>query len=158
YHLGDVVYFNGISKDYPVQFYEPYQFYPAMIFAIPGNHDGDNYARKGDEPDTEASLEGFFDNFCDSSPHYLSPYRPTMTQPYVYWTLDAPFATIIGLYSNVDGSLDPTGVFQQQAWFQQQLKNADPGKCLILTVHHPCFSLDEMHGGYPNILAALQNA
>jgi hypothetical protein len=43
YHLGDVVYFNGISTDYPEQFYEPYQYYPAEIFAIPGNHDGSTH-------------------------------------------------------------------------------------------------------------------
>ena len=158
YHLGDVVYFNGLSKDYQAQFYEPYQFYPAPIFAIAGNHDGDTHTQKNDEPDTEPSLEGFFENFCAEQRQYLSSYRPTMTQPYVYWTLDAPFATIIGLYSNVDGSLDPVGVSQQQAWFEQQLKAADTGKCLILAVHHPCFSLDEMHGGYPDIFAALQDA
>jgi hypothetical protein len=158
YHLGDVVYFNGISKDYPSQFYEPFQYYPGPIFAIAGNHDGDTTVEKGDPPDSEPSLYGFLENFCDSSPHYESPYRPTMTQPYVYWTLDAPFVTIIGLYSNVEGSLDPVGVFQQQAWLQQQLKAADKKKCLILAVHHPCFSLDENHGGYPDIFAALQGA
>ena len=81
-----------------------------------------------------------------------------MAQPYVYWTLDAPFVTIIGLYSNVDGSLDPVGAFQQQAWYQQQLRAADKNKCLILAVHHPCFSLDDNHGGYPDILATLQDA
>jgi Calcineurin-like phosphoesterase len=158
YHLGDVVYFNGMSSDYPAQFYEPYQFYPGRIFAIAGNHDGDTHTQKNDPPDSEPSLEGFFENFCADKREYLSAYRPTMTQPYVYWTLDAPYATIIGLYSNVDGSLDPVGVFQQQAWFEQQLKAADPAKCLILAVHHPCFSLDEMHGGYPDIFAALQDA
>ncbi len=157
FHLGDVVYFNGTSIDYPTQFYEPYQYYPGPIFAIAGNHDGDNKVRKNDPPDSEPSLEGFFENFCDDQPRYLSPYRPTATQPYVYWTLDAPFATIMGLYSNVDGSLDPIGGFQQQAWFQHQLKAADPQKCLILAIHHPCFSLDEDHGGYPDILAALQD-
>ncbi len=39
YHVGDVVYFNGQSELYGAQFYEPYQYYPAPIFAIPGNHD-----------------------------------------------------------------------------------------------------------------------
>jgi predicted phosphodiesterase len=158
YHLGDVVYFNGVSTDYPAQFYEPYQFYPARIFAIPGNHDGDNKPRPTDPPDSEPSLEGFFENFCDDQPRHLSAYRPTMTQPYVYWTLDAPFATIVGLYSNVDGSLDANGVFQQQAWLRQQLEAASADKCLILTVHHACFSLDDNHGGYPDILAALMDA
>ena len=28
---------------YYSQFYKPYQFYPAPIFAIPGNHDGITY-------------------------------------------------------------------------------------------------------------------
>ena len=41
YSVGDVVYFNGLSTDYVEQFYEPYQYYDAPIFAIPGNHDGD---------------------------------------------------------------------------------------------------------------------
>src|SRR4029077_11029169 len=40
YHLGDVFYFNGLVRDYPVQYYEPYQFYPAPIFAIAANQDG----------------------------------------------------------------------------------------------------------------------
>jgi hypothetical protein len=158
YHLGDVVYFNGMTVDYPTQFYEPYQYYPAPIFAIAGNHDGDTRTEKNDPPDNERSLDGFFTNFCAPQRQYNSAYRPTMTQPYVYWTLDALYATIIGLYSNVDGSLDPIGVSQQQAWLEQQLKSADPGKCLILAVHHPCYSLDEMHGGYPDIFAAIHDA
>jgi predicted phosphodiesterase len=158
YHLGDVVYFNGLARDYQAQFYEPYQFYPAQIFAIAGNHDGDTRTQKNDPVDDEPSLTGFFENFCAPERQYLSAYRPTMTQPYVYWTLDTPFATIIGLYSNVDGSLDPTGVSQQQAWFEQQLKAADKNKCLILAVHHPCYSLDDDHGGYPDIFAAIQDA
>jgi hypothetical protein len=137
YHLGDVVYFNGMATDYPTQFYEPYQYYPAPIFAIAGNHDGDTHTEKNDPPDTEPSLEGFLENFCAPQRVFRSAYRPTMTQPYVYWTLTTPYATIIGLYSNVDGSLDPIGVSQQQAWFQQQLNQADKDKCLILAVHHP---------------------
>jgi predicted phosphodiesterase len=158
FHLGDVVYFNGLARDYPAQFYEPYQYYPAQIFAIAGNHDGDTQTQKNDQPDNESSLTGFFENFCAPERQNLSSYRPTMTQPYVYWTLDAPFATIIGLYSNVDGSLDPIGVSQQQAWFEQQVQAADKNKCLILAVHHPCYSLDDEHGGYPDIFAAIQDA
>src|SRR5438128_594149 len=41
YHLGDVVYFYGETSEYYSQFYDPYVHYPAPIFAIPGNHDGD---------------------------------------------------------------------------------------------------------------------
>jgi predicted phosphodiesterase len=161
YHLGDVVYFNGEEKDYGQQFYEPYQNYPAPIFAIAGNHDGDNHPSAKDDPqhlDHEQSLQAFFENFCSTQPTYESPYRQTMTQPYVYWTLTTPYATIIGLYSNVDGLLDPIGGRQQEAWYADQLRAADPNKCLLVAVHHPWYSLDVAHGGYPDILAAMDEA
>lgn len=164
FHLGDVIYYNGITTDYPPQFYEPYQYYPGPIFAIPGNHDGDTAVYKGDPPDTEPSLTGFFQNFCSPVrvPAPGSPYRYTMDQPWPYWVLNAPLVTIIGLYSNVDGSLDPVGSpvtgQPQYNWFVQQLKNADPNKCLILTVHHPPYSLDTTHGGYLDILSAIDQA
>ena len=158
YHLGDVIYFNGQSQNYPAQFYEPYQYYQALIFAIAGNHDGDTHARPGDQPDTEPTLFGFMRNFCDSAPHPESPYRQSMTQPYVYWTLDAPLVTIIGLYSNIGGSLDARGTSEQQQWLQSQLRNAPADKKLLVAVHHPAYSLDAAHGGCPDILTALDRA
>jgi len=42
YGLGDCVYFNGEASEYFAQFYQPYEHYMAPIFAVPGNHDGDN--------------------------------------------------------------------------------------------------------------------
>jgi predicted phosphodiesterase len=157
YHLGDVVYFNGISRDYKWQFYEPYQYYPAPIFAVPGNHDGDTNVRRGDPPDPEPTLTGFIRNFCDQSPT-ATPYRTTMTQPYVYWTLDTPVVTIIGLYSNVEGSLDPRGRADQQTWLTDELRSAPDDKKVLVTVHHPCYSLDTIHGGCPDILTAIDSA
>jgi Calcineurin-like phosphoesterase len=157
YHLGDVVYFNGVSNLYKWQFYEPYQYYPAPIFAIPGNHDGDTHVLAGDPPDPEPTLTGFIRNFCDSSPREAS-HRPTTTQPYVYWTLDAPLVTIIGLYSNVEGSLDARGRSDQQQWLTAEMKAAPPDKKLLVAVHHPCFSLDTQHGGCPDILTAIDSA
>jgi len=157
YNLGDVVYFNGQSTLYGSQFYEPYQNYHSAIFAIAGNHDGDTQTRPGDPVDNEPSLFGFMRNFCDTTAHHDSPYRATMTQPYVYWTLEAPFATIVGLYSNVDGSLDARGKSEQQQWFEEQVRNAPPAKdkALIVAVHHPPYSLDTTHGGYPDIEVAI---
>ena len=155
YNLGDVVYFNGENRLYASQFYEPYQNYHASIFAIAGNHDGDTHTRPGDPVDTEPSLFGFMRNFCDTMSHYDSPYRPTMTQPYVYWTLGTPFATIVGLYSNVDGTLDARGTSEQQQWFEAQVRNAPLDKALLVAVHHPPYSLDTTHGGYPDIEIAL---
>lgn len=158
FHLGDVVYFNGVSTLYPQQFYEPYQHYPAPIFAIPGNHDGDNHPGKNDPPDSEPSLYGFMQNFCSPTQSYLFKHRPAMTQPYCHWTLQAPFVHIIGLYSNVDGQLDARGTVQQQTWLQQQIAACPADKWLVVTVHHPCFSLDSAHGGYQEILDVLDKA
>jgi calcineurin-like phosphoesterase family protein len=128
YHVGDVVYFNGQSELYGAQFYEPYQYYPAPIFAIPGNHDGDTRVLRGDAPDTEPSLFGFTENFCAPQPHQISAYRATIS--------------IIGLYSNVEGTLDARGTFEQQRWLEQQLvsmKSKDG--FLVIAVHHPPYSL-----------------
>jgi len=158
YHLGDVVYFNGISTDYDPQFYEPYQYYPAPIVAIPGNHDCDNLTRAGDPSDPEPSMTGFMSNFCNSATPFNSPYRKALNQPWPYWTLNTPFATFIGLFSNVDGSLDAAKGTAQYDWFVAQLKAAPNNKCLIVSLHHPCFSLDTAHGGYPGILATLDKA
>lgn len=164
YHVGDLVYFNGLLNDYPEQFYEQYKTYPAPIFAIPGNHDGETKVEKNDPPDHEPSLTGFFDNFCAPvrKLHKGSSYRYTMDQPWPYWTLKAPFVTIIGLYSNIDGSLDKRHSHEddqvQYKWFVDQLKSADPDKCLLLAVHHPPYSLDTSHGGYQDILDAIDQA
>jgi predicted phosphodiesterase len=158
YHLGDVIYFNGQTENYLSQFYEPYQYYDAPIFAIPGNHDGDTVTQKGDQPDTEPTLDGFMQNFCSPQPEFLFKHRQTMTQPYCYWKLEAPFVHIIGLYSNVDGLLDARGTAQQQNWFTDQLKSVPADKWLVLAVHHPCYSLDSAHGGYEETLNALDAA
>ncbi len=143
YHLGDIVYFWGQPDGYYPQFYEPYLHYPAPILAIPGNHDGD--PRPGDP----ASLTAFKSNFCADKPAVSidaqdAP-RLAMTQPNVFWTLEAPFLTIIGLYSNVPegGRFDDN----QLAWLASELASAPKDKALILTVHHPVYSLDRFHAG-----------
>jgi acid phosphatase type 7 len=137
YHLGDVVYYDGETPNYFPEFYEPYINYPAPIFAIPGNHDGDLNAQF-----PEPSLSSFVRNFCSQVP-VVTPEagdapRHAMTQPNVYWTLETPLATIIGLYSNC-----PEGGQLSQAqidWFQSELENAPIGKALIVAVHHPLYS------------------
>jgi hypothetical protein len=158
YHLGDVIYFNGQSTHYLEQFYEPYQYYDAPIFAIPGNHDGDTQTRPGDAADSEPSLYGFMKNFCSATPQPFFKWRSSMTQPYCYWRLIAPFVHIIGTYSNVDGQLDARGTRAQQNWLEAQLKLVPEDKWLVLAVHHPCYSLDTAHGGYEEILTALDAA
>lgn len=112
YHLGDLVYNFGESNYYYDQFYDPYRNYPAPIFAIPGNHDSFVLPNtpKGSEP-----LTIFQRNFCGTTiavtPEAGSLHRTCMTQPGVYFALDAPYVRIIGLFSN---SLEDPGVISSQ--------------------------------------------
>ncbi len=108
YHLGDVVYYDRETPNYYPEFYEPYINYPAPIFAIPGNHDGGVNSQF-----PEASLAAFVRNFCSQvpviTPEAKDAPRHAMTQANVYWTLETPLATFIGLYSNCPegGQLQP---------------------------------------------------
>jgi hypothetical protein len=147
YHLGDVVYFYGEAGEYFGQFYEPYEQYPGPILAIPGNHDGDLSAAM--EKAGTPSLAAFVDNFCQRIPHHtrdaMDAPRSGMDQPNVYWTLETPLATIIGLYTNVPegGRLDD----DQIAWFAGELKAAPAQQAVLVTMHHPIYSGDDHHSG-----------
>lgn len=162
YILGDLVYYNGAATDYRDQFYDPYKNYPNVIMAVPGNHDGQTVVNKGNAPDNEPSLYGYFRNMCDKkrTKTESSPYRYSMDLPWPYWVLNTPYATIIGLYSNVDGTLDKWNDKKQPQfnWFVEQLRKADKNKCVMLTLHHPPYSLDGEHGGYPDILDTIDQA
>ena len=153
FHLGDVVYDFGESKYYYDQFYDPYRNYPAPIFAIPGNHDSFVIP---DTPAGSTPLEIFSRNFCAPqptiTPEAASLHRTAMTQPGVYFALDAPFVRIIGLFSN---ALEDPGVISSQngtwpevpdvqldfltAQLTRIKKEKYPG-AVILAMHHPPFS------------------
>ena len=70
--------------------------------------------------------------------------------------LNTPFATFIGLYSNVPehGQLDP----DQRTWFREQMAAADKNKALIVAVHHPIYSFDTYHSGSPTMAKELEDA
>ena len=140
------------------QFYEPFRGYDRLIFAIPGNHDGVVHSP------TDLTLKAFLENFCTASPSH-SPdagelMRSTMSQPGVYFTLDAPMISIIGLYSNV---LEGPGVISSQGnkypiddtqlnFLQTELSRLKPSReagerAVIVAVHHPPLSADSKHGG-----------
>jgi len=163
FHLGDVVYHFGEGQYYYDQFYEPFRAYDRPIFAIPGNHDGLVFGDAPDHPKVK-TLAAFLRNFCAASPG-TSPdvgglVRSAMTQPGVYFTLDAPFVSIVGLYSNV---LDGPGVISSQgghypigdeqvAFLKSELVRLKPlraarDRAVILAVHHPPVSADSKHGG-----------
>jgi hypothetical protein len=165
YHLGDVIYDFGEAEYWYDQFYEPFREYDRPIFAIPGNHDG--MPRYGADPTTPLypSLFSFLRNMCTTSPAH-SPdagalVRSTMTQPGVYFALDAPFVSIIGLYSNVlegpgvissQGGQYPSLDDRQVEFLSGQLSRLAPDRktlkrAVIVAVHHPPASADTKSGG-----------
>lgn len=169
FHLGDVIYYFGEQQYYYDQFYEPFRMYNAPIFAIPGNHDGVIYEASA------KSLDAFINNFCTPAPLHSANagglVRTTMTQPNVYFTLDAPFISIIGLYSNVlegPGVISSQGgkypiVDDQKSFLIAELKRLKPKRNnneigIIVAVHHPPFSGDQTHSGSTGLMNDLDDA
>jgi 3',5'-cyclic AMP phosphodiesterase CpdA len=169
FHLGDVIYGPGKDDHYGERFYRPYRGYPGKIIAIPGNHDGEAKTA-ADEP----SLKAFRANFCAKAatvPEQAAGsgiFRMTMTQPGIYWLLDAPFVRIIGLYSNhlenpgflegrtASGKEDPS----QLTWLQKTLTaigKSTVKKALIIAAHHPPFS-QSGHSGSTEMNAEIDAA
>ena len=182
YHLGDVVYSFGEEQYYYDQFYDPYRDYPAPIFAIPGNHDG-MVSPLASTP----SLQAFLANFCTAGePPHRTPeagglVRTAQIQPGVYFTFEAPFVRILGLYSNC---LEDPGVISDQGgefpylgqtqvdFLKAALKRIKSDKfdgAVIIAAHHPPYvaqigtngetpqSLGR-HGGSPRMLADIDSA
>jgi len=174
YHLGDIVYNFGESKYYYDQFYDPFRNYPGPIFAIPGNHDSFIIP---ETPAEATPLKIFTRNFCASQPSITpeagSLHRTSITQPGVYFALDAPFVRIIGLFSN---ALEDPGVISSEKgkWANvpdtqldylaaqlARIKKENYSGAVLLAMHHPPFSYAPPpgsrgsggnHGGSPNML------
>lgn len=169
YHLGDVVYSFGEASYYYDQFYDMFRDYPTPILAIPGNHDG-MVSPLSQTP----SLQAFLENFCTAGkpPHRTAEsgelVRTAQIQPGVYFTFEAPFVRILGLYSNC---LEDPGVISDQGGTYAGLtrvqldyldsaltrikKEKYPGAILI-AVHHPPYVATTpaqesigKHGGSP---------
>jgi predicted phosphodiesterase len=153
YITGDCVYYNGEIKEYYSQFYQPYEFYPRPIFAVPGNHDGENLQGA-------SSLDGFLRNFCAVTPVKMpesqDSNRTAMTQPNVYWTLLTPLVNIIGLYSNVPsgGEIDSP----QTEWLAQELRSLPSDVPVLVALHHPIYSADDHHSGSTVMKHVLETA
>jgi len=165
YHLGDIIYTisgsdtDGSTPDKPYshalwdnQFFRPYAMFRKKIFAIAGNHDG-KYTEKIE------ALRDFFRFFCSDTvePPTGDKHRRKVNQPYIYWSLNTPYAYIIGLYSNIanGGILDKPSQYTtanftdgpQYKWLVTELQNAaamkQPNgkpKAVLLTVHYPPYS------------------
>ncbi|MDT0453107.1 metallophosphoesterase family protein [Streptomyces hesseae] len=153
YVVGDCVYFNGEIAKYYAQFYQPYEFYGAPIFAVPGNHDGENLPGG-------STLDGFVRNFCAPEPVKMpeaqDSHRKAMVQPNVYWTLLTPCVNFIGLYSNVPagGEIQP----DQAEWLAGELKALPVSVPIILTLHHPPYSADDHHSGSTYMKTVIEDA
>jgi hypothetical protein len=175
----DVVYSFGETEYYYDQFYDPFRNYPAPIFAVPGNHDGMV------APNTSAeTLAAFLENFCASGqPPHRTPEsgglaRTAQVQPGVYFTLEAPFVRILGLYSNC---LEDPGVISDQDGIYplltgdqltyleaalQRVKKEKFSGALIIAVHHPPYVAQTRspkliagrHGGSPQMLQEIDAA
>ena len=167
FHIGDVVYNFGEAQYYYDQFYDPYRDYPAPIIAIPGNHDGEVY-----QGDPRPTLEAFLGNFCSATPQHTPQaaalVRTSMIAPGVYFTLEAPFVRILGLYSNV---LEDPGVIssegqksspvsdQQLSFLTAALKRAKTfAGAVVVALHHPPFTYGTTHSGSPRMLQDLDKA
>jgi hypothetical protein len=164
FHLGDVVYDFGEPEYYYDQFYEPFRNYPAPIFAIPGNHD--SFLVPG-TPTAKQALTTFMRQFCATAPAITteakSLHRTAMTQPGVYFALDAPFVRIIGLFSNAledPGVISSETINGKKTWptlpdyqldfLTAQLEQIAAEKyegAVIIAVHHPPFSYSPPRAG-----------
>jgi hypothetical protein len=163
YHLGDIVYFAGDVNLYGDNFYATYQDYPGFIVAIPGNHDCQpDDPQDGPVDPNKYPLDGWIQNFMSPSPGQLGSRktgvgRTQMDLPNVFWTFTTPFATIIGLFSNVGETQGE--IHQNQIdWFKGELAAADPSLALVVAVHHPPFSGDTEHSGSSAIYQVLFDA
>jgi hypothetical protein len=174
FHLGDVIYNFGEAQYYYDQFYDPFREYDRPIFAIPGNHDGMVFGQGSSAPQVP-TLDAFLTNFCaaapETSPDAGTLVRSTMTQPGVYFVLDAPFVSIIGLYTNVldsgPGIISSQGghypiVDDQLTFLKAQLTRLKPAhdklqRAVILALHHPPLSADAKHGGSTGIIKDLDS-
>jgi hypothetical protein len=127
------------------------------------------------EPAT--SLEGFLANFCAPAPVHGADAgglnRTAMIQPAVYFTFDAPFVRILGLYSNVledpgvisgqSGTASPnTTLDSRQIDFLtaalKRIKSEKYAGAVIIAVHHPPFTGGTDHGASPLMLADIDSA
>lgn len=153
YITGDCVYFNGEVSEYYKQFYQPYEFYQGPIFAVPGNHDGENLSGSN-------TLDGFIRNFCAPRPVKMpesgDSHRTAMVQPNVYWTLVTPLVNIVGLYSNVPAGGEIRA--PQTEWLVAELKSLPKDVPVFVALHHPVYSADDHHSGSTVMKKVLEEA
>ena len=168
YHLGDIVYSFGEHKYYYDQFYDAFRNYGRPIFAIAGNHDGIVLPPPAGSGNPGDSLSAFLANFCAPgfahAPDAMGLSRTTMIQPGVYFTLEAPFVRMLGIYSNmlenpgvISSTKDPTSgaakfpnisdaQLDYLAAALDRVKKEKFKGALLLCVHHPPYAFGKHSG------------
>lgn len=153
-HVGDRVYYNGDPPQFAPQFFEPRQRLHIPVTGPAGNHDWDS--SDGVPGSGSAS---WMANFCTPSavPPPCDPDleygRETTCQSYCDFTLTTDAAWFSNVCSNV-----PSGghLYQSQLdWLAGEGKDVPAGVLWVVTAHHPCFSVDALHGGSAEMLAWL---
>jgi hypothetical protein len=168
YHLGDIVYSFGEHKYYYDQFYDAFRNYGRPIFAIAGNHDGIVLPPPAGSGNPNDSLSAFLANFCAPgfahAPDAMGLSRTTMIQPGVYFTLEAPFVRMLGIYSNmlenpgvISSTKDPVSgqpkfenipdvQLEYLSTALDRVKKENFKGALLLCVHHPPYAFGTHSG------------
>ena len=154
FHLGDVVYNFGEAQYYYDQFYEPFR--PTRRRSSPFPAITIRSSCRARRPDQSRSIPSSgisAPSSRSSRPRRASLHRTAMTQPGVYYCLDAPFVRIIGLFSNA--LEDPGVISNRQQKMGQRFQRVKPSFCaaqlkriksekfagaVLLATHHPPFS------------------
>ncbi len=156
-HLGDIIYGPNKRAAYANRFYRPNENYHNLVFAIPGNHDGE-VRQAADGP----SLSAFLDSFCQPKGKQpamgVSFGRAMPNQPGAYWRLSCPFVDIVGLYSGTGenyGAIAHAEIGNdQKTWLGQTLKDiateraSGTSRALIVAVHHPPYASGLSSSGF----------
>jgi len=136
YHVGDIIYPESSVDRYENEFYQPYSTYSNAIVAVPGNHDYSSFeSHQYNDPLYSYKLN-FVAKTMENDPN--KKHRPRMNLSGTYWVLDTPLATIIGLAVVSNGAITT----EQSHWFENEMKQADANKALIIAVHYPPYCFD----------------
>ena len=158
FHLGDVIYNFGEAQYYYDQFNEPFRGYDRPIFAIPGNHDGMVFGHRAPRRFPPRCIPDQFLRLPTPGPRRMpriDAQRPTSPASI---SADAPFVTILGLYSN--GSTAGRADLSQGGLFSAGRRPAGFSAELSLNLNRPhrqqarvirgassAASADARHGG-----------
>lgn len=146
-----------LAELYQKQYYVPYSRYRKPIFSLAGNHDGKVHldGSSGLVAPEKSPVYHFqkafgVDGLCIGRKAALNGRllkRTTVSQPGLFWTLETPLVSIVGLYTNVinGGQLDsPDDSYAPQLhWLIAELErlgSESRRRPIVIASHYPPFS------------------